>query len=72
MRYVLTLLALMGTCTVVATAQEASAGADQEFRDLLDAYMARFKPLTLASQAAWWEANTTGTDAAVAKKKAAE
>ncbi len=72
MRYVLTLLALMGTCTVVATAQEAPAGADGEFRDLLDAYMARFKPLTLASEAAWWEANTTGTDAAVAKKKAAE
>lgn len=44
-------------------------------RDLLalhDAYFKEFRPLYLRAARAWWEANTTGSDAAYEEKKAAE
>jgi peptidyl-dipeptidase A len=53
-----------------AAAQTPTSDAEREFAALRDAYVARFQPLWLKQQQAWWEANITGTDAAFAAKKA--
>jgi peptidyl-dipeptidase A len=53
-------------------AQSAPSNADHEFSALQATYLAKFKPLTLEAEAAWWEANITGSDAAYARKKAAD
>ncbi len=45
---------------------------DQAFISVRDAYLAKFEPVLLESNHAWWEANTTGTDKAFARKKAAD
>jgi len=42
------------------------------FRELRDRYVARFRPLYIEAETAWWEANITGADAAFARKKAAD
>ncbi|MFQ5807366.1 MAG: M2 family metallopeptidase [Phycisphaerae bacterium] len=72
MRRILILLGFLGALSVVAEAEQGSRSADHEFRVLRDAYLAKFKPLWLQSQAAWWEANTTGSEAAFARKKTAD
>lgn len=46
--------------------------AETEFVTLCDGYEARFRPLFMESARAWWEASTTGSDAAFEAKKAAE
>ena len=50
----------------------ATQGAEAEFTALRDSYLGRWKPLWLESQQAWWEANTTGSDSAFARKKVAD
>lgn len=45
---------------------------DDEFRPLLETYVKKYKPLYIESATAWWEANTTGSDAAFKRKEAAE
>lgn len=49
-----------------------STPAEIEFVTLCDGYESRFKPLFIQSAKAWWEASTTGSDAAFEAKKAAE
>jgi len=46
--------------------------AEVEFVSLCDGYESRFKPLFMTSAKAWWEASTTGSDAAFQSKQAAE
>lgn len=46
--------------------------AEIEFVTICDGYESRFKPLFIQSAKAWWEASTTGSDAAFEAKKAAE
>ncbi len=46
--------------------------AETDFVTLCDGYESRFKPLFMASAKAWWEASTTGSDAAFESKKNAE
>lgn len=46
--------------------------ADMNFRNARVLYIDKYRPLWLEAQAAWWEANTTGSDAAFARKKAAD
>ncbi|HQL53354.1 MAG: M2 family metallopeptidase [Phycisphaerae bacterium] len=58
--------------TTMATGQTAQNDAHQRFAALRDAYLAKFKPLFLESETAWWEANITGADAAYARKTAAD
>jgi peptidyl-dipeptidase A len=48
------------------------ASADADARKLRDAYVAKYKPLVIASETAWWEASTTGEDAAFEKRKQAQ
>lgn len=45
---------------------------EKEFQTLRDAYLEQFKPLWTRAQYAWWEANTTGSDEAYARKKEAD
>lgn len=45
---------------------------EARFRKLLDAYVARYEPLYIEAETADWEANISGTDAAFARKKAAD
>lgn len=58
--------------TTLTPAEEAPDARDKRFVELRDTYLSRYRPLWLESQAAWWEANTTGSDAAFARKKAAD
>jgi len=46
--------------------------ADVEFAALRDVYLEKFKPLVIASEMAWWDANTTGSDEAFARRKQAQ
>ncbi|MEW6252640.1 MAG: M2 family metallopeptidase [Planctomycetota bacterium] len=58
-----------------AGGQEAAMGAADpaaEAAALIAAYTAQFRPLYIESTAAWWEANLTGSDDAVARKTAAD
>ncbi|MEK7711269.1 MAG: M2 family metallopeptidase [Planctomycetota bacterium] len=45
--------------------------AEAEFKRLRDDYVTKFRPLFIESETAWWEANTTGSDAAFGRRKAA-
>ncbi len=54
------------------TARGVSNDADAAFSAIRDAYLVKYKPLWLEAQTAWWEANTTGSDAAFDRKKAAD
>ena len=72
MRTVTLTLGLAVLLSTTAVAQDAPLDAPRQFAALRDAYLAKFQPLTLESVAAWWEANITGADAAVARKKAAD
>jgi peptidyl-dipeptidase A len=46
--------------------------AEQEFTAIRDAYVEKYRPLFITAARAWWEANTTGSDAAFDKKQRAE
>lgn len=56
----------------VAAVWAAPTEADLQCAALCEEYTSRFKPLLIAQQAAWWEANITGTEAAYARKQAAD
>ena len=43
-----------------------------ELKLLHDAYVQKYRPLVLESEQAWWAANTTGSDEAVARRERAE
>jgi len=63
------LLVLAGIMTSsVAQAQDFEADA----RQLVADYESRLRPLEITAALAWWDANTTGSDAAFAKKQEAE
>lgn len=47
----------------------AGGGAETEFRALRDEYVKKYEPLFVASSQAWWDANTTGSDEAFARRK---
>jgi peptidyl-dipeptidase A len=72
MRTVTLTLGLAVLLSTTAVAQDAPPDAPRQFAALRDAYLAKFQPLTLESVAAWWEANITGADTAVARKKTAD
>jgi len=70
-------LAALSGCSMGggATAQSGTHernSAEMEFIALHDAYLAKYKPLLLQSEKAWWVANTTGSDEAFEAKKQAE
>ncbi len=52
----------------------ARAATDEEvaFVDLRNAYVARYAPLKREAELAWWEASTTGSEAAFDRRKAAD
>jgi peptidyl-dipeptidase A len=62
----------MTLMTTMAGAQPASPEAEQHAAALIDKYSTRLRPLMLALQSAWWDANITGTEAAYARKLAAD
>ena len=45
---------------------------DETFMKIHDAYLEKYRPLWLEAQAAWWEANTVGSDEAFRRKKKAD
>lgn len=51
-----------------AVAQDAM----KEFKDVYDAYVEKLKPLTIASNQAWWDASISGKDADWQQRKVAE
>lgn len=55
-----------------AMANSTWASPDDDFRQLRDAYLAKFKPLIIQSETAWWDANTTGADEAFERRKQAQ
>jgi len=59
------------TGTVLGDDPELSAD-ERKFVELRDAYLAEYRPLWMAVQDAWWEANTSGSDAAFARKTTAD
>jgi peptidyl-dipeptidase A len=68
-------LAWIGGLLVLASAagaQTAGTEADRRCAALCEEYTARLKPLFIALQRAWWDANITGSDAAYARKQAAD
>lgn len=67
-----TMLMTVAVATIGWTDDGGAKSADTEFAALRDAYLAKWKPLFLESNQAWWEANTTGSDSAFARKKAAD
>ncbi|MFH1108440.1 MAG: M2 family metallopeptidase [Planctomycetota bacterium] len=58
--------------TPLLDAQPAPSEADRQCAALNEEYASRFRPLMLSQQAAWWDANITGTESAYARKQAAD
>ena len=58
----------MGALATQAWAQDAM----KEFKQVYDAYLAKFQPLTIASNQAWWDASNSGKDEDWQKRKDAE
>lgn len=48
------------------------ASPDEDFKKLRDEYVAKYKPLVIQSETAWWDANTTGADEAFERRKQAQ
>ncbi len=61
-------------CTVMflALSQFALATPEEDFKKLRDDYVAKYKPLNIESETAWWDASTTGDQAAFDRRKAAQ
>ncbi len=55
----------------VGLAQSGSS-AEAEFKTLRDAYVTKYKPMYIQAETAWWDANTTGDDAAFERRKTAQ
>jgi len=49
-----------------------AAGGEADFKKLRDDYVVKFRPLFIESETAWWDASTTGADAAFERRKAAQ
>ena len=45
---------------------------EEAFKALRDAYVAKYQPLVIQSETAWWDANTTGADEAFERRKQAQ
>ena len=65
---------MVSIASLVASSPDrpASAGGEAEFKVLRDEYLAKFAPLWKEAAVAWWEANTTGSDAAFEHKTRAD
>ena len=61
-------------CFVLMAVTNVSFGQTDESRfiELRDVYLAKYKPLVIQSETAWWDANTTGSDEAFERKKQAQ
>jgi peptidyl-dipeptidase A len=55
-----------------AAGQPSRSATEMEFAALADAYLAKYKPLLLKSEQAWWEANITGSDEAFKRRQDAQ
>jgi len=55
-----------------AMANSTLASPDEDFKKIRDEYVAKYKPLVIQSETAWWDANTTGADEAFERKKQAQ
>lgn len=53
------------------SSQASRSPAEKEFAALAQQYEAKFKPLYMENEQAWWEANITGADEAFARKQGA-
>ena len=48
---------------------QSETSAEAEFKSVRDAYLTKYKPLVIQSETAWWEAATTGDEAAFERRK---
>lgn len=62
---------LCGLATFAMTTP-AWATPQDDFKKLRDDYVAKFRPLAIESETAWWDASTTGDQAAFDRRKAAQ
>lgn len=60
----LLLLTVMGNSTW--------ANPDEDFKKVRDEYVAKYRPLVIQSETAWWDASTTGADEAFERRKQAQ
>ena len=72
MDHTMIVLAAVVALPLAVAGEEPVTAADEQFRGMRDAYVAKFQPLWLESKVSWWEANITGSDSAFARKKAAD
>jgi peptidyl-dipeptidase A len=73
MRLLISMLAAALPAAAVLAADVPNMTADEsKFAQLRDTYLAAFTPLWKETQSAWWEANTTGSDAAFKRKTDAD
>jgi hypothetical protein len=57
---------------VISSNAALAQNADEKCKALVDEYLKSYKPLFIESAQAWWEANTSGSKEAFARKEAAE
>ncbi len=57
---------------LLAMTQSTWATPEDDFKKLRDDYVAKYKPLSIESETAWWDASTTGEQAAFDRRKAAQ
>ena len=63
------MLLITGVALMMLAATATAADKSADAKDFLTAHEAKLRPLELAANIAWWEANTTGSDGAFAKKE---
>jgi len=61
-----------GLLMLTATANSTWANPDEDFKKIRDEYVAKYRPLVIQSETAWWDANTTGADEAFERRKQAQ
>jgi len=64
--------ALCATWSVAADDDDKEATVDQKVAALRDKYVEKFRPLYIEASRAWWEAATTGDEAAFARREKAD
>jgi len=63
---------VVGACLLMsssATFAQSDTSAEAEFKTVRDAYLVKYKPLVIQAETAWWDANTTGDEAAFERRK---
>ncbi len=70
--FLLTLAALAGTIMMASTAFAEQTDNDSRAKRFIARHEAAIRPLEIESSRCWWEANTTGSDAAFQKKEEIE